>query len=51
LKAWTWRSSNELNDWLIVYNERRPHDALGGLPPTIFREQQTAKNSTYELST
>ena len=38
-------------DWLIVYNERRPHDALGGLPPTVFREQQTAKNSTYELST
>lgn len=38
-------------DWLIAYNERRPHDALGGLPPTVFREQQTAKNSTYELST
>jgi putative transposase len=38
-------------DWLITYNERRPHDALGGLPPTVFREQQTAKNSTYELST
>jgi putative transposase len=38
-------------DWLIAYNERRPHDALGGLPPTVFREQQTAKNSTFELST
>ena len=38
-------------NWLIAYNERRPHDALGGLPPTVFREQQTAKNSTYELST
>jgi len=38
-------------DWLIAYNERRPHDALGGLPPTVFRERQTAKTSTYELST
>nr|MBN2278567.1 transposase [candidate division Zixibacteria bacterium] len=38
-------------DRLITYNEQRPHDALGGLPPTVFREQQTAKNSTFELST
>lgn len=36
--------------WLQSYNEQRPHDALGGLPPTVFREQQTAKNSTFELS-
>jgi hypothetical protein len=26
-------------------------NALGGLPPTTFRERQTAENSTYELST
>jgi len=38
-------------EWLTKYNEQRCHDALGGLPPTIFRERQTAKNSTYELST
>jgi putative transposase len=38
-------------EWLVRYNEQRCHDALGGLPPTIFRERQTAKNSTYELST
>ena len=38
-------------DWLVKYNEQRCHDALGGLPPTVFRERQTAKNSTYELST
>lgn len=38
-------------DWLITYNEYRCHDALGGLPPTVFREQKTAQNSTYELST
>ena len=38
-------------DWLITYNERRPHDACDDLPPTVFRERQTAKNSTFELST
>jgi putative transposase len=38
-------------NWMIAYNEQRPHDALGGLPPTVFREQQTIKNSTFELST
>lgn len=37
--------------WLITYNEQRPHDALGGLPPSTFRSQTTAGVSTYELST
>lgn len=39
------------DEWLTKYNEQRCHDALGGLPPTIFRERQTTKYSTYELST
>jgi len=38
-------------EWLIAYNEERPHDALGGLPPTVFRQTQTAEISTLELST
>ena len=38
-------------DWLLSYNERRPHDALGGLPPALFRQQHTRKTSTLELST
>ena len=38
-------------DWLIKYNEQRCHDALGGVPPTVFRERQNAQNSTYQLST
>lgn len=38
-------------DWMITYNERRPHEALGDLPPTVFRERQNIKNSNYELST
>lgn len=37
--------------WLITYNERRPHDALGGLPPTVFRQIKTAGVSTLQLST
>jgi putative transposase len=37
--------------WRIAYNERRPHDALGGLPPTIFRQTKTAGVSTLQLST
>jgi putative transposase len=38
-------------EWLISYNEERPHDALGGLPPTVFRERKEAENSTFEMST
>jgi putative transposase len=39
------------NDWLRGYNEQRPHESLGGLPPSLFREKVTAKSSTLELST
>ena len=38
-------------EWLITYNEERPHDALGGLPPAVFRERKEAENSTLEMST
>jgi putative transposase len=38
-------------EWLISYNEERPHDALGGLPPAVFREQKEAEISTFEMST
>jgi putative transposase len=30
------------DDWLARYNEIRPHDALGSLPPARFREQLLA---------
>jgi len=40
------------HEWLISYNEERPHDALGSLPPTLFRQQvMAARSSTSELST
>ena len=38
-------------DWLRSYNEERPHDALGSLPPALYRERLAVINSTSELST
>ena len=37
--------------WVREYNEQRPHDALGKVPPSVFRRATEAKNSTLELST
>jgi putative transposase len=37
-------------EWSLIYNEERPHDALGGLPPAVFREKMEAGNSTFEMS-
>src|ERR1700674_932214 len=40
------------HEWLASYNEERPHDALGSLPPALFRQRVTAaRSSTSELST
>jgi len=39
-------------DWLLDYNERRPHDALGGLPPRQFLPRiTTAADSSSGMST
>ena len=38
--------------WLQLYNEERPHRALGRLPPRRFAERQRSlENSSYQLST
>ena len=29
------------DDWLLTYNDRRPHDALGRIPPTRFLPRPT----------
>jgi putative transposase len=40
------------DEWLERYNEIRPHDALGSLPPARYRERLLAtQSSTSELST
>ncbi len=37
-------------DWIHEYNEERPHESLGKIPPAMFRRQtETARNSTSEL--
>ena len=55
LNAYLFENLNQVREittgWLRMYNEQRCHDALGGVPPTVFRERQTAQNSIYELST
>lgn len=44
----------EITDsWLVSYNEQRPHDALGSLPPAMYRTQvlEAKKSSCTALST
>jgi len=36
--------------WIIDYNEARPHDALGNVPPEEYRAT-TAQTSTFRVST
>lgn len=55
LNAYLFDSLQEVRDiaseWIMDYNEERPHDALNGLAPTAYREKISAGNSTLELST
>lgn len=55
LDAYLFDSLQEARDvaseWMIDYNEERPHDALHGMAPTVYREKISAGNSTLELST
>ena len=38
--------------WLHTYNEIRPHDALGRIPPAVYRRRlEQGENSTLERST
>ncbi len=54
--SWLFGSLDEVREithqWIITYNEERPHDALGNLPPVLYRERLLAGlNSTSQLST
>ncbi len=35
--------------WLVHYNENRPHESLGNLPPVQFAKQLNRENSTSTL--
>ena len=38
-------------EWLRVYNQERPHDSLGRVPPhTFLPRPTTAEQSPWELS-
>jgi len=40
------------DDWLTEYNEQRPHDALGRVPPLTYLPREiTAGESSFKLST
>lgn len=54
LDLYLFRSLEEVREityhWLIDYNEARPHDALGDVPPGEYRAKM-AGTSTFQLST
>lgn len=38
-----------VHEWMTSYNEERPHQSLGNLPPSLFRQQQTHSNTRPNL--
>ena len=55
LDAYVFESLRQVREitrhWITEYNEERPHDSLGRIPPAMFRRQiDNARNSTLELS-
>ena len=56
LDAVLWVCTQEVQQqsdvWLITYNEHRPHDALGWIPPLTYLARVTPRSeSNYEWST
>lgn len=54
LNAYVFESLRQVREitqaWIIEYNEERPHDSLGKIPPAMFRRQvENARISTSEL--
>ena len=55
LNAYLFQSLDEVRDvtakWMREYNEERPHDSLGDVAPSEYREALEAGVSTLEVST
>jgi putative transposase len=47
LNAYIFETLEEVREvalwWMIAYNEERPHDALGGVPPSQFLKRLNAE--------
>ena len=54
LNAYVFESLDQVREisaeWLQSYNEERPHDTLGGIPPTVYRAQLEARSSPLSVS-
>lgn len=54
LDAYTFGSLDEVrelaHEWMECYNHERPHDALNGIPPALYREQLEQQTQTETKS-
>ena len=54
LNAYVFESLDQVREisaeWLQIYNDERPHDALGGIPPAVYRGQLEARSSSLTMS-
>lgn len=54
LNAYVFESLDQVREisaeWLQSYNEERPHEALAGLPPIVYRAQCEARTSPLRVS-
>jgi putative transposase len=54
LNAYVFESLDQVREisaeWLLTYNEARPHDALAGLPPATYRATLETRTSPSDVS-
>jgi putative transposase len=54
LNAYVFESLDQVREisaaWLQSYNEERPHEALAGLPPALYRARLDARSSLLAVS-
>ena len=52
LDAYLFESLDQVREmawlWRLDYNDERPHESLGDIPPSVYRKM--VENSTLELS-